>query len=85
MSEHAYIGIKKCGCVVAATMDMPEHAKQVGKDVAGFISEGLTVERISTEEVRVRLGGCKCECDEKPATETVKSDQMELGEEPQAS
>ena len=76
MGEYAYIGIMKCGCVVAATMDMPDHAKQVAKDVAGFIREGYRVERVSTEEVRVRLKACDCDKDDTAVT--TENGQMEL-------
>ena len=76
MSEHAYIGTKKCGCVVAAVVDNPDHAKDVAKDVAGFIRKGLSIERVSIEKARVRLN--RCECGEEAATETARSGQMEL-------
>ena len=79
MSEYAYIGIKKCGCVVAAVVDNPDHVKDVAKEVASCIREGLTIEHMPLEEARERLGSSiRCECDEKPAAETPTSGQMDL-------
>ena len=78
--EYAYIGIKKCGCVVAAAVDSPDRPKDVAKDVAGFIRDGLTIERVSVEEVRERFNDCQC--DEKPvAAAAPRSDQMEFAAE----
>ncbi len=74
--EHAYIGIKKCGCVVAAMADLPDHANDVAREVASFIKSGLTIERVSCEEVRVRLTGCKCE--EEATTEKAESRQLKF-------
>lgn len=51
---HAYIGIAPCGCVQGATVDGPDHKREVSKDVAGFLKWG-TVERVSIENARVRL------------------------------
>lgn len=39
---------------------LPGRTKETAKDVAGFIREGLTVERMDTEQVRVTLRGCGC-------------------------
>ena len=61
MSEHAYVGVKKCGCAVAAVVDNPDHAKDVAKEVADFIKSGLTIERVPVEVVRARLSQCKCD------------------------
>lgn len=59
--QMAYVGIKSCGCVVAATVDNPAHQKEVAKDVATFIKEGLTIERKTCAWVRENFEGCKCQ------------------------
>jgi len=54
-----YIGrIPACGCVVAVVVDEPEHAKSTAKDVAGFIRDGLAVERMTVDEARAALKFC---------------------------
>jgi hypothetical protein len=63
-NEFCYVGIKPCGCVTCATVDSPEHGKDVAKDVSRYIKDGLKVERIPVEEARTRLK--RCECKEAP-------------------
>jgi hypothetical protein len=53
--QMAYVGIAPCGCMRAAVVDEPKHAKDVRKDVSGFMRDGLTVERVPVALVRVRL------------------------------
>ena len=48
---YAYAGIAKCGCVRAATIDNPEHAKEVRRDVVAMLKWG-TIERMSLDQVR---------------------------------
>jgi hypothetical protein len=61
MSEPGcYIGRCKCGAIVAACVDTPDRKKETAKDVAEFISDGLTVERMSVEDVRAGDWKCKC-------------------------
>jgi hypothetical protein len=59
-TEHmSYIGVKPgCGCVVAAVVDDPRHAAQTRKDVSEFMRWGLTIERVTTEDVRRRFRKC---------------------------
>ena len=54
MSAMSYIGVDKCGCVLAATVDNPEHAKYVRRDVLEFMKWGF-VERVEVEEARRQL------------------------------
>lgn len=54
-----YVGIKACGCAVAAAVDNPEHFKDTAKTVAAWIRDGLTVERKPVEWVRENLRSCK--------------------------
>lgn len=61
MSEYAYIGRCKCGALVAATVDNPERKRQVAQDVAEFIRDGLAVERVDSDVVRVQFSRCTCE------------------------
>lgn len=67
MSEatHCYIGVLKCGCTVAATVDNPERKKQVAEDVAEFLEAGYVIERVTIAQARKRLGPCRCKEDPK--------------------
>jgi hypothetical protein len=59
--EHAcYIGVKRCGCVVAAVVDDPDDAAEVGADLNRLVRDGYTIERVSLPEARARLKRCRC-------------------------
>lgn len=50
----SYIARCNCGCggIVLATVDTPEHAKEVAKEVATCIKKGYAVERVTVGYVR---------------------------------
>lgn len=52
----AFIGVKACGCVVAATVD--DGSEQVSKDVTAFAQDGLRIERVKSSEVARRFRAC---------------------------
>jgi hypothetical protein len=55
----AYVAKKRdCGCIVGATVDMPQHCKETAKDVARWIREGFIVERMESESVRLNWHDC---------------------------
>lgn len=54
-----YVGVKPCGCAVAACVDRPEFAKDTAKTIARWIRDGLTVERKPVEWARANLFACK--------------------------
>jgi len=56
----SYVGRKQCGCLVFAVVDVPGREKETAKDVAEAIRDGLTIERVTTEYVRVNFTSCKC-------------------------
>lgn len=56
----AYVGIKPCGCMVAARVDNSKHKKEVAKDISDFVKQGLRVERITVNRVRKELKKCEC-------------------------
>ncbi len=56
--QMCYVGFAACGCAVAATVDVPNDAKDNAKFVAGLIRDGLTVERRSVEWCRENLLRC---------------------------
>lgn len=60
MNTYAYIAKAPCGCLVAVSVDSQEHKKDVAKDIAGFIKDGLIIERHPIEEVRKMDFGHKC-------------------------
>ena len=51
----AYIGRKPCGCVCAAYADEPEIKDDIAKEIAKWIKQGLTVERVTDQYVRDNL------------------------------
>ncbi len=55
-ATHAYAGFAACGCLIAATVDIPGQEKTTAADVALFIRGGLRVERLPNEEIRQRFG-----------------------------
>jgi len=60
MSESfSYVGVKRCGCAVAACVDRPEYIHETGKAIVRFIKDGLIVERWPTEKVRRELKRCQ--------------------------
>lgn len=63
MSEatHSYIGIKPCGCVVAAVVDSPSMKQEASKALAEWVQGGLTIERVTHQEVRERFTVCECD------------------------
>jgi hypothetical protein len=56
----AYAGRKRCGCVVAACVDEPNHARDVAREIANWVRAGMTVERMTVEDVRGALHRCTC-------------------------
>jgi len=41
-------------------MDVPAHGKDNAREVASWIRDGLTVERLGVEAVRAQLHRCTC-------------------------
>jgi len=59
MEEHmAYIARRDCGCIVAATVDTPDHKRETAKDVASWVREGLDVSRVACQYVRDNMRSC---------------------------
>lgn len=54
----AYQGRKGCGCVVAVTVDLPEYKKDTAKELAKWIRQGLSVERVTCEVARQSFTIC---------------------------
>jgi hypothetical protein len=66
-SAMAYVARKPCGCVVAATVDEPRHAKDVAKSIAKWVRAGDAVERMTVGEARALPWGHPCEHDAQEA------------------
>ena len=55
--SYSYIGCRRdCGCIIAAVVDMGD--TDTAKDVAGFIRDGLVVERVTSQYVRDNMRHC---------------------------
>jgi len=70
--QMCYVGFTDCGCAVASTVDIPNHAKENAKFVAGLIRGGLTVERRSVEWCRENLLRCTHKKAAKVSQENLK-------------
>lgn len=55
---------KGCGGIVFATVDIPEHAEDVARDVAEMIANGYTIEHVTVGYVHENGFGCKCVVEE---------------------
>lgn len=55
-----YVGIKPCGCVVALAAIDPRWTKDTARYVAGWIRDGLAVERVPVGDERCQLRRCTC-------------------------
>ena len=47
----AYVGQLPCGCIEGATVDDPDHKRDVAKFVAKMLRDGLTVTRRPSAEL----------------------------------
>lgn len=60
-SRPCYMGrCPGCNNVIALTLDMPEYRKDVARDVAEWIRDGLVVERSTAREGRKLFDSCTC-------------------------
>ena len=69
-TDYAYIATKPCGCIVMATVDFPEHKREVAKEVGKAIRQGYTVERVAVSYVREHWE-CSVHEGQRLRTETV--------------
>lgn len=53
-----YVGIKACGCAVAACVDLPDMKKDTAKCIAKWTRDGLTIERKTVQWARENLFEC---------------------------
>lgn len=61
MGNMAYTARKECGCMVAAAVDdNRDQVKTIANEVAGWIKEGYTVERVTCDYVRENWRTCTC-------------------------
>jgi hypothetical protein len=67
----AYVARCECGHIVAAAMDEPAYRKDNAKEVARWMRDGLTIERMDVEAVRVYLHECTCPKKAKPSRQTA--------------
>ncbi len=51
-TDPAYIARDLCGCIVAATVDRPEHVRDTAKTIAEWVRDGLTLERTTVGDAR---------------------------------
>lgn len=51
-NKPCYIGKKPCGCILAATADEPKRKNETAKEIAEWIRDGMTIERVTTAYVR---------------------------------
>ena len=57
----SYAGFcKGCGALRAAVVDLPGYEKETAETVSSFITDGLEVKRVSSQEVSEKLRRCRC-------------------------
>lgn len=56
--EMCYVGVEPCGCRVAVIVDQPHNKTKVAKEIASWIKDGLTVERVSVSDARGSVRRC---------------------------
>jgi hypothetical protein len=61
-TTHVYVGRLACGCMVAARSDTPGEPKRVAKDVAKFMRQGMTVDRMPLQAFRESTEPFGCTC-----------------------
>ena len=67
-TEKAYVGICEHGKVRAIWIDTPDCRKEIARDIADWVLNGLTVQHIDGKEAREKIG-FRCEgCDAKRQT-----------------
>lgn len=54
----SYISRKSCGCLAMAVVDNPEHKRDVAREVGKAVRLGETVERVTSESVRIMEWVC---------------------------
>ena len=54
--KKAYIGIDENGIVVMAMVDNPEHRRDVAKEIAKALRNGLVIERVESSRVPKLFG-----------------------------
>jgi hypothetical protein len=75
--KQTFIGRKSCGCVVFAMVDEPEpsdyYRKELAKELAKAIRQGLTIEKVPVEYVRnLEHFGCNCDKPKKVKKSTTQ-------------
>jgi hypothetical protein len=51
--DPAYVARSSCGCLVAATVDLPEYRSSVARETADWIRRGYAVERTTVGEAKL--------------------------------
>lgn len=57
--QMAYIGRKRCGCVVELTIDDPKRKKAIALALRSWVEDDLVVERVPVEDAREMWGECE--------------------------
>ncbi len=75
-TDGAYIGISPCGHVNFVCVDRPDLANEI----ASAIRRGMTLERMTVAEARLRLASGMCDCEQraKAAARAAKNPQKAL-------
>jgi len=68
-----YIARAKCGCIVMACVDNPDHLKDTAKEVAKAIRQGYIIERATSSFIR---GNWLCPKHETEKTKRAVIDRM---------
>ena len=58
MNDSYYLATHTCGFMLGATVDDPDHAKDVAKNIASWVRNGATISRHTNEPLPT--GFCQC-------------------------
>ena len=71
-TDPAYIAKRPCGCIVAATVGLPQFSRSVARDLRDWHRRGLVIHRTTVGEARAMPNFLvDCTCDKEPQKETL--------------
>lgn len=76
----AYIAVAPCGCTKMATVDRPQYAKDIAKEIAACARAGYTIEHVTCAYVREHwLSSCEqCKPGKRRRAAPAAQEMMEL-------
>lgn len=70
-ATHAYLGYSECGCPVFISLDIPSGRKELAKEIADFVRQGLPIERLPKDEAKEKFCASECEHEARSSEPTL--------------